>query len=189
MKWLTVMLMSMATFGALAQDQVGRRGWFVALEAGYGHLDQSDVDDSFDWDETGTAVTLSGGYQFNPYFGVEMGYMRFEEMEVGTADYHLTLAPEGVRAMVFGRFPAGDFAIKGKVGYFDNREDGEVVIGNDTFEPSVDGGFAYELGVEYRVAPRWNLTLSGGKYDLDGITVWGPDREVFTVQGGVRYRF
>ncbi|HEX5057223.1 MAG TPA: outer membrane beta-barrel protein [Gammaproteobacteria bacterium] len=180
-------------------------GWYIGIGAGIStydlpndlestlnDLDQATsdlndlgVDASFDADDSDTAAKIFGGFNINPYFGIEFGYIDLGET---TADFSLdsdgnlfpsgetrvgsSFSVDGFNAGVVGSLPFSDLiSLNGRAGvYFWNSKsefsarDTTGAFFNDSFSESDNGNDIY-YGVGLDIG--W-FGLFYEIYDIDG---------------------
>jgi OOP family OmpA-OmpF porin len=163
-------LLGAAAAGAQA---AGNEGWYGGLDLGRstqhlgggqidGALGQQGLASSSSLDDHGTAWGLFAGYQFNPYFAVEGGYLN-----LGKFDYSSTvsspaadtvsghLGVQGVDAAAVGLLPFGkQWAAYGKAG---------LLYAKSTLDASSTGAVAVSDADHWSTSP---LLGAGINYDL-----------------------
>lgn len=173
-KLLSTLLLSatlgVAAFGANAQD----KGFYAGAGVG-----QSFVDEGI-YDDEDTAFSVFGGYQFNPYFGLEAGYADFGKIEgraVGPA-----LEADTAYLTAVGSLPITDnFAAYAKAGFHSWNLDAELpgLVSN-----SDDSGTdpTYGLGVQYRFTDHVALRGEYSRFEVE-------DADVDLAQVQLRFDF
>ena len=141
--------------------------WYVG-----GSLGSSDMDEdvaiglitSGSVDGTDRGFKVVGGYQFNPYFAFELGYV-----DLGTAEYagdyfgtpvlNGRLDVDGVSIGVVGLLPLHpNFSLLGKIGLFGWYAEARDITGGFGFYGDRDGSdLAYGVGLEFNVTPNFSL--------------------------------
>ncbi|AEY02220.1 major outer membrane protein OmpAII [Oceanimonas sp. GK1] len=125
----SLIAMALATAGMSAGVQAN--DWY--LGAGAGYADYEDIDrNNVDADDNAAAVSLFGGYNFNQYFGTELGFTNFG----GDAD------TRALNLSAIGRLPLGErFSVFGEVGAL--GWDTDVANGDEGVSPLAGLGLAY----------------------------------------------
>ncbi|MGH8312680.1 MAG: outer membrane beta-barrel protein [Gammaproteobacteria bacterium] len=173
--------------------QAANVGWYVAADAGQSRFTNMDTygspifPDSFS--STDTGYRLSAGYQIDPYFGVEAGYVHFGEV-TGSNTYlggpicplfcssygvNANLKTHGWALELVGAYPFNArwaiFARAGEIG-----ADSELTVNYTPIPPyyctfcenasttSTDVDVTYGLGVRWSFARHWAARLSWDRY-------------------------
>lgn len=171
-------------------------GPYLGAGLGYSQLDN----DTLDWlsdlgantDDSDTAYQLFAGYQFNPHFAVEAGYVEFGDFSANAAmpDYSAKaeVSAEGFTAALVGKLPIQNgFSVHGKLGmiawngdYKESDSDGwsysESTDGSDPF---------YGIGAEYVV----NQVMMRAEYERYDLSDSGDDFAIDLVSASLGYRF
>ena len=202
-KTLTCMALLTTTMYTLAQEEESNRsGFFIGGEIGYSQINLPNDDES-------ALVGAFGGYRFNPYFGIEGGITHFadyeDDFEVrrGT-NRDVTKSIDGLRVMVYGRLPINAYVgVHAKAGIIfsqitEYREDSDdsITIKNE----DEDGGPAWEVGLDFKVARNWQVNIDAGIYDTevldftlnvndDTITLKDNGDDIEFVKVGISYQF
>ena len=184
------------SFAAMAQEP----GFYVGGSIGYSNLDAGGdeaeleaallgegVTATVDIDDTDMGWNIFGGYNFNQYFGAEIGYVDLGEASAdiavtvpaivgGSADVGLT----GVTLHAVASYPVYEqidlFAKAGAI-FWDADLDVSVA-GVDVLSDSDDGtDFTFGLGAKYNfsnnvtVRAEWNRYMDVGDSDIDLFSV------------------
>lgn len=138
--------------------------WYLGARAGYAHVDTDDFNQTngiVDADESGYGLGLFGGYSFNRYLSVELGYnffdgFDFDGIDNKTYDYYIHGPELSVRASLPLTDNGGtDLFIRG--GGFYAMYGGDVDDG-DKFAPFVGAG------VNFALTDNWALRLGYDRY-------------------------
>ena len=135
---------------AFAQD----RGWYIGASGG-----QSDINDfcsnpvavGTSCDDTGSAWSVFGGYQFNKYLGVELGYTDISENKASDSVSTVTWKVKGTELLGVGAIPVNQyFEVYGKVGVF-FWDLNDSCTGACTFSSQSETGadLTYGIGVQF----------------------------------------
>jgi OOP family OmpA-OmpF porin len=166
--------------------------WYVG-----GGIGQSQVDVDLSGAQPGTSVDdkdtsfrVFGGYQFNKYFGVELGYSELGESkgnEPAPGVGAFTFEAKAWDLVAVGTLPlANNFSLVGKLGFY--KGDLEYKDAVDSLSES-NTDLTYAIGAQYDfsknlgIRAEWQQYKSMGKKD----TIGESDVDVFGVS--VLYRF
>ena len=188
---------------AAGVQAAGNEGWYGGLDLGRssqhlgagqidGALSQQGLASSSTMDDRAATWGLFGGYQFNPYFAVEGGYV-----DLGKFDYSSTVSSpaadtvtghfgvHGVDAAAVGLLPFGEqWAVYGKAGVLyaksklDASSTGAVAVNSvehwDT-SPLLGAGVNYDLTKKVALRAEYDRYFkvgesSVGKGDIDAFT-------------------
>ncbi len=147
-------------------------------------------------DDSDTAYKLFAGYQFNPNFAIEAGYVDFGEFSASSSEPGYSakakLDVEGFTAALVGRLPIqGGFSMYGKLGMIAwdaDLKEHEEILGFTTHDAdlSEDGSDPfYGVGAEYIV----NQLVMRAEYERYDISESGEDFEIDLISGSLGYRF
>ena len=162
----------------------GTQAGYVGISAGQSKYDLRSGTGGFGFDDSDTAFKIYTGGYFNPYFGLEAGYLH-----MGSADrIGGSTKAQGLNLSLIGRAPLGEqFDVFGKLGttYGRTRTSGYSGVGVATGKDS-GFGLSYGLGVRWAFTPQWAAVLewerhrfhfADGKSDVDMTSL------------GLQYRF
>lgn len=171
-------------------------GPYVGAGLGYTKLDN----DSLDWladagastDDSDTGYKLFVGYQFNPNFAIEAGYVDFGDFSASASvpgySAKAEISAEGFTAALVGKLPIQNgFSVFGKLGmiawdgdYKESDSDGW------SYSESSDGSDPYYgIGAEYEVE-RILMRAEFERYDISDS---GEDFEIDMISASIGYRF
>ena len=162
---LTLTLASAAT-PALALDA----GWLVGLGFSYQKSDDNcpaAATAVIPCDDKGTTWKIFGGYQFNPYLGVELGLVDLGDRPAFVSGFGVASAKFRIfETLLIATLPVGErLAFYGKAGIFQWDADYE-------FNPPVAGSadangndYTYGLGVRFNLTRNAALRLEWQRYD------------------------
>lgn len=138
----------------------------------YHTVDTPFVGSSTDHD---TAFRLTGGYQFDPYFGLETGYQDLGQVEIKGSVTYPALIPSptpvdnkvhahGFIAEAVGRWPiADDWALYGRAGgFFDVVDYEQGIPASSTSDRSIK--FTYGVGVTWTVSEPIGVKLGWDRF-------------------------
>lgn len=161
------------------------RSGYLGLNLGRSRYDVSCGSALFACDRTDNLVNLYGGSMFSDYFGAEIGYLHFGEMNRGGGDTDA----QGINLSLVGRAPvASSFSVIGKLGTTYGRTRTSAAAGSGVTPGNDSGwGLSYGLGLAYDFTPRMSAVLSWDSHDLHFA---GTGRDaVRTTSVGLQYRF
>ncbi len=199
--------------GLVAAPQVmaDQQGWYGGVSIGQSRAKIDDAQiardllgpnstlGAADHQDNDTGYKVFGGYQLNPYFGVEAGYAdggksRFTETNV-TPPGTLTgnIQPDGFNLGVLGIIPFTDrFSAFGRVGALDGRTrttlqgTGAFVIPNNS-RTSHYTTWKYGLGLQYELSEHFAVRTEAERYRMDD--AYGHNNNVDLISVGLVYRF
>tara|TARA_R110000868_G_scaffold10639_4_gene51625 strand:+ start:24892 stop:25557 length:666 start_codon:yes stop_codon:yes gene_type:complete len=191
----------------------GISGYYVGLSAGYA-LNHFSSDNSFfgnnnlwqahNQHDGGFTGRLSGGYNFNEYFGVEVAYDYLPSSKATLSNGHgsSSVSSYDLDAMLVGRVPFVnnfDFFVKAGMAYISSEIDSTDYAKSyaQIYRPAFAIGWDYRINTSFMVNVQWLHTLGDGNAYNGGaqqgqVTNGGsftkiPPFDTFT--GGVVYRF
>jgi OOP family OmpA-OmpF porin len=162
---LTLTLASAST-PALALDA----GWLVGVGIGYhktGDACPGNAAGGATCEDEGPTWKIFGGYQFNPYLGVELGLVDLGDRPAFVSGLGAATAKFRIfETLLVATLPVGDrFALYGKAGVFQWDADFE-------FNPPVAGSadangndYTYGLGVRFNLTRNAALRLEWQRYE------------------------
>ncbi|OUS28690.1 hypothetical protein A9Q98_07475, partial [Thalassotalea sp. 42_200_T64] len=195
---------------AISGDCSAYNGWYIGGQLGQAQTDvsQQEIDDAFSEvgiiassvsvDDSDMSYGVFGGYQFNQYFALQLGYLDLGEREVrftgeahelpGFYDAAEHIYPDtgkGFNLSAIVSYPITEqWKLSGKVGFFDWQRDYNTFTNNDDVGSDDISGTDLMLGVEAGYHFRRDLqffvsyeTIALKNYDVDQFSL------------GVRYFF
>jgi len=158
-------------------------GFYIAGSIGSASLDEDF--DGLSLDESTTAFRLTGGWQANPYFALELGYQNFgdfkETFVIDGVPADIRLSADGYLFGTTGRYPVwGGLDVVGRVGFF--FWDGAAEINSVSQADPGDTNLYFGLGLDYNFNDRFAITSDWTRYDLDGA-------ESDVLSAGLQFRF
>lgn len=197
----TAALATLVASPVLAQSYPGVPDAGPYLGAGIGHAKLDN--DTLDWlddigastDDTDVSYKLFAGYQFNPYFAVEAGYIDFGSFTASGSDggdsANLKLGVEGFTAALVGKLPIqSGFSVYGKLGMIAWDADlklNATIQGQSFHETGGEDGTDpfYGIGAEYVV----NQIVMRAELERYDISESGEDFTIDMISGSIGYRF
>ena len=190
MKKVVVSLVSAAALAMISAGMAGgtestvasssNAGFYVGGNLGYGHYNDKQVAKS---DRNGFAYGVDLGYQFNPYFALEGGYLKFGNQKVKSGSSTVDADLYALDLLAKGIYPVTDqFDVFGKAGIA--RLDGKVssstsATKKDKVVPMLGVGVDYNVNEQVAV-------------DVEGLYTMGAKnsfRQTATVLAGISYKF
>jgi OOP family OmpA-OmpF porin len=151
----------------LSQQSLADSGWYVGGSLGKTYVDENI--DGIQFTADSTSFRLSGGYEFNDYFGVEASYLDLgtfkDTVDVGGQMIPVSATAHGYTLAATGRLSMSQrFAVKGRIGYY--FSDGEATVDGITEDdPSENNPF---VGVGLAFSPVETVRLSLDFDYMDG---------------------
>lgn len=153
--------------------------------ASFGHAKIKLDEDGSELDGLGTySISLFGGFRFNRYFGAEIGYIRFDDVDSDTEDGTLKMKLDGFTAHVVGFLPISStidgFAKLGVIRW-DGKESWRDDLGIERFD---DDGTDLSLGAGFtaQVTPAFSLRGEWTYYQIEP-TGYDADTSVVSIGG------
>lgn len=146
--------------------------------AGVGQVELSEEVDGLEFDANDTLFTVFGGYQFNDYFAVELGYIDGGTADDSVAGVDVEVSTEAVQASILGSVPIGSkFSIYGRAGIISWKSETFASSRFGTFEAEGEGeDFAWGIGGAFKpIAP---LML---RVEYGGAEIEATDMRIITV--------
>ena len=181
MRWVAIILAAVLFPAAVFGDDEGIRGWYVGGGPALNNVfTNEDSDYGYGSSERGSSDTgfiVNGGYRFNRYIGLEVGYLdggepRFQSISLapdGGAIYRTDIAQqtEAIEASVVGVFPflkIWEIYIKGGIAAWDATAEQRLVplagVGAPVIEDTVErDGVDFLLGIGFGVTVWRQLHL------------------------------
>lgn len=179
-KIIAAVVLSTASFAALASDP----GFYVT--AGAGSASYSNANSQF---TTGLAfknpgaLSIGGGYHFNPYLGLEAGYSLLGESTITTYGFFYTITEKlnasSLRLAAVGSIPINEkFELFGQLGLANTKVDYTASVVGGTFAAGVSPSASasktnlmYGLGGQFNINKRFSIRAQYqdlGKVQLPG---------------------
>jgi OmpA-OmpF porin, OOP family len=174
-------------------------GWYVG--AGIGQS-QADVPESpffrkdDDWADT---WSLTGGYRFNSWFALEVGYLSLGTVNFhsdtsvpGVFDVDASAKAEGFNTALVGSLPLGSaFDLHGRFGLLFSETDLDIHFPDGSRQSSSDSNqdVFYGVGVGWRVNEKWSLSLDYQHYTDVGSDESVGEADIDTVGVSAFFRF
>ena len=157
------------SFLSLSQQSLAN-GWYVGGTLGKTYVDE-DIGE-FRFTGNGTSYRISGGYEFNDYFGLEASYLDLgtldDVVDIGGQMIPVSATADGYSLAATGRVPMGErFSANGRVGYY--FSDGQsTVAGITENDPSERNPFV-GVGLAYGLTEIVRLRLDVDYFDMDEV--------------------
>jgi OmpA-OmpF porin, OOP family len=180
-----VSVLSLGSAPALSQD--------VGFYAGFnvGKSEAKDACTGFppgvSCDDSDTALSIFGGYQFNKNFGAEFGYTDLGKVKISGGGNSASIEASGFEISAVGTFPINpQFSLYGKLGMFLWDADFKSNLGN----VSDDGAdLTYGIGVRWNFAKNLALQAQWQRYNDVGDTNTTGKADVDVIGVGLLFRF
>jgi len=176
---------------APAWTQAPQLPFYIGAGAGNGHLNRSGSDltgfDNAQVDKTDTSWTVRGGWRFNPFAAVEVGYYDFGRYHfngptvLGAVPVEGSARADSVAISLVGILPIYNFDLYGRIGYahselkFNANTRLLTASSNERQDEAT-----YGIGGHWSFSPHWGLFVEWVKNDRIRIDSY---------MGGVDYRF
>ena len=168
---------SLAAVAALLAGTVHAEGLYIGADVGSSHYKGGNVDGQGITDPSSTAVKLYGGYSFNPYLGVEAGYVDLGRFRSSAG----RLKGNGAFVDAVGTLPLGnDFSALARVGVFNGKLDSDGIGSDRGTNIKVGAGLQYDISKAVGVRAQWE------RYRFDALDTKA-NTDVYSL--GVNYRF
>ena len=171
-------------------------GPYLGIGLGHASLNNDTLDRlddlGADTDDSDTGYKLFAGYQFNPNFAIEAGYVDFGEYSASAAipgySAKAEVSADGFTAALVGKLPIQNgFSVHGKLGLVAWDGDYKESDSNGwSYSESADGTDPfYGVGAEY-VVQQIIMRAEYERYDLSDS---GEDFEIDLISASIGYRF
>lgn len=137
-------------------------------------------------DQPGLAGHVYAGGMFSPFFGAELGYLNFGELERGAGSH---TRAQGLNVSLVARASLGaGFGVFGRLGATYGRTRVDPGAGSGITPGRASGwGPAYGLGVDWQFSDNWSAVLDWQRHRFD---LAGDDNGwVRATSVGLKYRF
>lgn len=179
---------SNANYGAY---DANRMSWIPYTSSGYIGISGGKPDINTDCvagqscDDPDSAWSVYLGGQFNPYLGLQLGYLQLEDADRNGGE----TKARGVNIVLTGAWPlASHFSLNGRVGGTYGWT--ETSVGAGVAAPSGDEegfGASYGVGASWDFDRNWSVTLDWDRHRLK--YAGGDRRDTDVASVGLRYRF
>lgn len=169
---ISVLALALGTL-SVGAHAAGPTGFYAGVGAGQSMIDEDIADDE------DTAFQAFGGYQFNPYFGIEAAYTDFGEVELATGVGELEA--DTVSLVAVGTLPFTEkLSGYAKAGFHSWDAEANVPgvggVDDDGTDPT------YGLGLQYRFTDNVALRGEYSRFEMEDV-----DTDLAQVQ--VRFDF
>ena len=170
-----------------AQDS----GWYVGANVGQSNFKDGCTDISgpgVSCEDTDTAFGVFGGYQFNKYFGAELGYTELGKVTASGSGINAELKAKGFELLAVGTFPINEqFSVYGKLGLFAWDVDASASGFGSESETGTD--VTYALGVQYNFTKKFGVRAQYQQYKDVGKDDTTGKSDVDVISVGVVFKF
>lgn len=143
-------LLTVALFLALSSTAFAE-GMYAAIDVGQSAIKDACVGATafgMTCTETGTAIRIGGGYQFNQNFGIEANYGFLGSAKASGGGGSGEIKPSSLQIAATGTLPLGDaFSIIGKLGIANNSA--KFTSTGSADQTSSSSKLAYGIGAQY----------------------------------------
>jgi len=155
----TLVALAFASAPALSQES----GWYAGVGLGQASHDV-DCAGTTSCDDNDTAWKIFGGYQFNKYLGVEVGYTDLGKASLSDAISTTAFEVKGFEVLAVGTYPINQqFEIFGKAGFFRWDLDVKDNVFGSISESGTD--FTFGIGAKYNFSKNLGLRLEWQRYN------------------------
>lgn len=182
----SILILLAASLAATAAQAI-EPGWYVGGSVGQTDVKDDDCPDGASCDDDDIAWKAFGGYQFNQYWGLEVGYLDLGEYDAKGPGTDATFEADGFSYMATAGYPITDkFSILTRFGGYRWDADLDSSIGSGS---NSGNDFAYGFGARYdfsdRLAARieWEKYLNVGDSDKTG------ESDFDLLSGSLMYKF
>lgn len=163
---LTAGALMLASAPALSQDA----SWFVGLGIGYmktGDECPATAAPGANCEDEDTTWRIFGGYQFNPYLGVELGLVDLGDRSTAVSGLGPAIAKFRIFELTLvGTVPVSQrTSVYAKAGIFQWDADFEFPAGAGGFADANGNDYTYGLGVKRQLTRNAALRLEWQRYD------------------------
>ena len=207
-RWMFFGTLAAAALGLSSAAQAADEGWYLAADLGQAHYSgltgtvNTPAGFTSHTSDNDMGYRLSGGYQFNQYWGAEVGYVDFGQGEInltqnspGTDTLSAKVKAHGFVFAGTGTYPFNDTwsgflrfgAIDGHVENDLSGTGGLAILTGTT--SSTDWKVTWGLGVNWLVASNWTVRAGWDQYSSLGNQNTTGEHDVNLLSIGAVYRF
>jgi len=166
-----VSVLSLGSAPALSQDQ----GFYAGVNLGQSKLKDAcaGLPAGVSCDDSDTALSIFGGYQFNKHFGAEIAYTDLGQAKASGGGVSASVEATGFEFSAVGTLPlTQQFSLYGKLGFFMWDADVKSNVGISGSDDGTD--LTYAIGVRWNFAKNLALQAQWQRYDVsDDVDVLG----------------
>ncbi len=146
-------------------------------------------------DEKDTAWKVFAGYQFNRYWGLELGWTDLGESKasgtVGGVPATARAEVKGVELTAVGTVPIGErFSLFGKVGAYRWDVDSRATVGAVTTAPDDTGtNFTYGVGLGFHINRNLSIRAEWQRYNDVGDNATTGRSDINLISAGAVFKF
>ena len=174
---------------AFAQDS----GWYIGANVGQSTFKDScsGLPAGVSCEDSDTAFGVFGGYQFNKYFGAELGYTDLGKTDASGLGVSAEIKAKGVELLAVGTFPVNEqFSLYGKLGFFRWDVDASASGPGGSFSDSASGtDLTYALGAQYNFTKKFGVRAQYQQYKDAGDENTTGQGDIDVLSIGVVYKF
>lgn len=166
-KFATILTLAAGLAAAPAFAQQQMPSWYVGFGAGVGNLNKSGQDltglANAQIDDTDTTYTVRGGYRFNPYFALELGYYDLGQYAFSNNDGVVPITgsakAKSYGISMVGILPMNQFDLYGRLGWEESEIKANANSASFTASES-----DRQSGATYGIGGRWNMNRNVGLF-------------------------
>jgi len=170
---LAVLFSGLSLGSALAWSQ--DQGFYAGVNLGQSKLKGAcnGLPAGVSCDDSDTALSIFGGYQFNKHFGAEIAYTDLGKAEASGGGVTASVEATGFEFSAVGTIPlTQQFSLYGKLGFFMWDADLKSNVGINASDDGTD--LTYAIGVRWNFAKNLGLQAQWQRYDVsDDVDVIG----------------
>jgi OOP family OmpA-OmpF porin len=174
---------------AAAQDS----GWYIGASVGQSTFKDScsGLPGGVSCDDSDTAFGVFGGYQFNKYFGGELGYTDLGKTQASGLGASADIKAKAFELLAVGTFPITEqFSIYGKLGFFRWDVDASASGPGGGVSQSESGtDLTYALGVQYNFTKKFGVRAQYQQYKDAGDAATTGEGDINVISVGIVYKF
>ena len=171
---LTAAFLALGVASAPARAQQPDEGWFIGAGGGASKFNDgcNILSGAGTCDDNGSYWKVFGGYRFNPYFGFELGYTDFGEVERTVGATTATYEATGMDIVLVATIPLNrEFSLFGKYGLY--RWDVDLTVTGAAAVSAKGKDVTYGFGAHYNLTRNIAARLEYQKYFNAGDAVTG----------------
>ncbi len=164
-----------------AQEAIAGTGLYIGGSIGQAKWHGDSDENLPGLDSTRTGGKVYAGYEFSPYFALELGYAEFGKFQ---GDLNTSVKANGPFLDAVGKFPfAPGWAALVRGGVFQGKLDLDTPLGSRDDNATAA---KFGVGLQYDLSHNTSIRTEYERYRFDALDV-KPDVDLFSV--GVNYRF
>jgi hypothetical protein len=159
--WIPALALAGAVAAGPVLGQEWTRDWYFGANAGQSDPDEGGIDDATGW-------KAYAGYKFNPFLGVQLGYVNLGEFDIDAVDDELEVTGWDVTAVGSWPIPPNpNVVLFGKVGAFAWEADTSTLGDDDGTDLTFGLGAMYRMPNNIGLRAEWDRYQDVGETDVD----------------------